>query len=178
MKTQHSPDAKFATLSSGILPYAGALRAALGAWHRAGAALPSASVLKTGEWERIADDAVAFSVLRAGGGEPHGFRAGPFGRQLQRALGIDHGPRLLSTESAASFWLNLTLDARAPLLAYGPLETIGVTGRRGEILFLPLGHPEGVETILAVVAPSSIAARATAEPAARDATAADARISA
>jgi hypothetical protein len=155
MMTPRITDSALAPLSPGVLPYAPGLRTALAVWQQNGIGMPAPQRLVSAGWQRIADQGVAFDVLYGGGDRPHGFRAMGFGRQLQRDLGVEGGPRLFSAEAPVSFWLNLTVDAKAPLLAYGALEPIGAVHRRGEMLFLPLGQDRRVETVLAVVAPSA-----------------------
>lgn len=151
------------SVSRGVLPFSASLRAVLALWQDEADPLPASRRLVSTSWRAWSEHGVLFTVLRAGQGAPHGFKAAPFGLVLREAMALDLGPRLVSAESPSSFWLNQTVAVGAPLLAYGVLEPIGIADRRGEMLFLPLGQDGLVETILVAVAPTE-SSRLTASP--------------
>lgn len=156
MLTHRVADAVVSPLSPGVVPFSATLRAVLELWQAESDPMPEPARLRSGAWRIWLEHCVQYTVLRSGRSEPHGFRAAPFGVVLRHEIEIDLGPRLVSVESPASFWLNQTVSAEKPLLAYGALEPIGVAERRGEMLFLPLGKNGAVGTILAAVAPTQV----------------------
>lgn len=164
MLTYRAADPVLSPSLPGIVPFSANLRNVLALWQSEPGALPASKTLQRMAWRPWLDHGVQFTVLRSGLREPHGFRAAPFGVRLRADIEIDLGPRLLSAESPASFWLNRTVAAEKPLLAYGTLEPIGIAERRGEMLFLPLGGDGVVETILAVIAPTMNRAAPVASP--------------
>jgi hypothetical protein len=157
MRTHRVAESIVSPVSRGVVPFSATLRSILSLWQSEIDSLPSSRRLLAGPWRSWAEHGVCFGVRRAGPSAPHGFKAAAFGRVLREEIALDLGPRLVSAESPASFWLNQTIAARAPLLAYGSLEPIGVVDRRGEMLFLPLGQDDVVETILVAVAPTESA---------------------